>query len=100
MTPVRFIGPVQHDPDKDDLAGMGWFIPYLDSSRFDSELLWHVFPQWTKNRRPTRDHAIEARERLLRLKGSVPVGDMDLFVAICEVVGRAKGWRRRNRKKA
>jgi hypothetical protein len=89
MKALRIVGPVQHNPEEEGVAGMGWFVPYLDANRLD-RLLWQVLPQWSKNKRPTRDHAIEIRERLLARKGSFRVDDWDLFIAICKMVQAAK----------
>lgn len=87
---ILIIGPVQNDPDEEGLAGMGWFVPYLDSQLVRGELLWHVFPGLSKNQRPTRDHAIHARERLLKIPGAVRVDDWGLFIAAARLIACAK----------
>ncbi len=91
MPRVLIIGPVCHDPDEGDLGGMGWFVPYYDSKTVGGDLNFHVFPRWSRNRRPTRDHAIEARERLLKRKGAVRLDNEEVFHAVAAMIRAAKG---------
>ena len=87
---TRIVGPVQLDHDEDGLFGMGWFIPYQDTEHLGSDLLWHVFPCQSKDRLPTRDHAVKAREELLSQRGSVCIDDWKTFLAVCQLVKAAK----------